>query len=86
MDRIFLSIYDSFCDFDIVNLGESKTVETLDLIRLLEQKLGIPAKVTLLPSQAGDVEKTYADISKAKEKYGYQPGYTIEEGTPRFIE
>lgn len=72
--------------FDIVNLGESQTISTLDLIRLIEKHTGKTAKLNLLPAQAGDVEKTYADISHAKKQYNYNPQFPIEKGVKYFVE
>tara|TARA_A100001015_G_scaffold310640_1_gene412421 strand:+ start:1079 stop:2008 length:930 start_codon:yes stop_codon:yes gene_type:complete len=72
-------------NFDIINLGESKTISTLDLIKLIEKNIGKEAVLNLMPSQAGDVDRTYADITKAKTKYGYQPKVSIEEGVRRYV-
>jgi UDP-glucuronate 4-epimerase len=71
--------------YDILNLGESKTISTINLIKLIENELGIKAKLKLMPAQPGDVEKTFADISKAKAKYGYNPQYPIEKGIKEFV-
>ena len=35
--------------------------------------------------QAGDVLKTYADISKAEQLIGYSPSVTFGEGIKRFV-
>lgn len=35
--------------------------------------------------QPGDVEKTYADISKAKQILKYEPRISFEEGIKNFI-
>ncbi len=71
--------------YDIINLGESKTISTLELINLIEKELGKKAKLKLLPSQAGDVEKTFADISHAQKTYNYRPNYSIEKGIKHFV-
>ena len=36
--------------------------------------------------QPGDVERTYADISKAKELIGYNPKTSFEKGIENFVE
>jgi len=76
--------YSSFI-YDVVNLGESQTIDTLGLIKLIEASLGKKAKLNLLPAQPGDVEKTFADISHAKKTYNYNPQYPIEKGVTEFI-
>lgn len=73
-------------DYHIYNLGESKTIELMDLIHLLEESSGQVAKIKWLPNQPGDVPITYADISRARHDLAYHPKVTIEEGIPKFIE
>jgi len=70
--------------FEIVNLGESRTVELRELIDLLEHALGIKAERRHEPEQPGDVPSTWADVSKAKRILGYSPQVPIEEGLKRF--
>ncbi|RAP38296.1 epimerase [Candidatus Marinamargulisbacteria bacterium SCGC AAA071-K20] len=71
--------------YDIVNLGESQTISTLDLIKLIEKYTGQSAKLKLLPAQPGDVEQTYADISHAIKVYQYKPQFTVEKGVEAFV-
>jgi len=72
--------------FDIFNLGESQTVRLDYLISLLEKSLGKTANIDRQPPQPGDVPITYADISKARTKLGYNPTVKIEVGIPKFVE
>jgi UDP-glucuronate 4-epimerase len=73
-------------DYEVINLGESRTVELRELISLLEKELGTRAQVDRQPSQPGDVPQTYADITKARRLLGYDPQTNIEEGLHRFVE
>ncbi|MCC6740661.1 MAG: GDP-mannose 4,6-dehydratase [Planctomycetia bacterium] len=70
--------------FEIVNLGESRTVELRELVELLEKALGRRAERQNLPEQPGDVPATWADVSKAKRLLGYRPCVPIETGLKRF--
>jgi UDP-glucuronate 4-epimerase len=72
--------------YDLFNLGESQTVTLNRLLELLEAALGRKAVVQRHPPQPGDVPVTFADISKAREKLGYNPRTKIEHGIPRFVE
>ncbi|VAX25490.1 dTDP-glucose 4,6-dehydratase [hydrothermal vent metagenome] len=72
--------------YEVFNLGESRTIMLKELIALIEKEVGKKANIEKLPLQPGDVEQTYADISKAKEMLGYDPQYEIEEGIKNFIE
>ena len=73
-------------DYEILNLGDSNTVELNQLISLIENALEKTAKKRHLPEQPGDVPVTFADISKSRRKLGYKPKVLIEEGIPRFAE
>ena len=73
-------------NYEIVNLGESRTVELRELISILENALGERAKIDWQPMQPGDVPQTFADITKARRLLGYNPQTQIEEGIKRFVE
>lgn len=73
-------------DYEIFNLGESRTVELRELIGLLEKELGRTAIIDRQPVQPGDVPRTFADTSKARRLLGYDPRTPIEEGIRRFVE
>lgn len=70
----------------VINLGESRTVELNELISLLENELGVNAKILRQPLQPGDVPQTYADITRARSLLGYNPKTQIEDGLTRFVE
>ena len=73
-------------DYEVINLGESRTVELRELISLLERELDLHAVIETQPLQPGDVPQTFADISKARALLGYDPQTQIEEGIRRFVE
>lgn len=72
--------------YDIYNLGESRPVRLDVLIGELEKALGKKAVWDRLPPQPGDVEQTYADVTKAVRKLGYQPKTQLHAGLARFVE
>lgn len=72
--------------FEIFNIGESQTVTLKRLVELLENALGKKAILDTQPAQPGDVPITYADISKAQAKLGYNPKVRIETGIQKFIQ
>jgi UDP-glucuronate 4-epimerase len=73
-------------NYEVINLGESRTVELRELIVLLEQQIGQKAIIDSQPLQPGDVPQTFADISKARRLLGYNPQTQIEDGIRRFVE
>jgi UDP-glucuronate 4-epimerase len=72
--------------YEVINLGESRTVSLSELISLLESELGRDAIIDRRPLQPGDVPQTFADITKARRLLGYDPRTPIEEGIRRFVE
>jgi UDP-glucuronate 4-epimerase len=80
-----ISSLDRVNDFEIFNLGESKTISLIDLIKLLEKYTNRRAKLNYLPIQAGDVKQTFADITKAQDFLNYSPKMSMEEGLINFI-
>ncbi len=72
--------------YEVFNLGESQTITLKQLIDLLEKAVGRKAVLDPKPLQPGDVPLTCADVTKAREKLGYQPQVKIEQGIPLFVE
>jgi UDP-glucuronate 4-epimerase len=70
---------------EIFNLGESRTVRLDKLIALISNALGVEPSIELLPPQPGDVQRTCADISKARRVLGYDPCVAIEGGIVDFV-
>lgn len=70
---------------EIFNLGESATTTLRELVALLENAIGQRAILDRRPRQPGDVEHTYADISRARALLGYAPTVPIRDGIPAFV-
>lgn len=71
--------------FDIINLGESRTIELKEMIEVLGEEMGIEPRIRRLPLQPGDVERTFADIAKARLLLGYEPRWSFREGIRKFV-
>ena len=72
--------------FEIVNLGESRTVPLTEMIDTVARTMGVTPEIERLPMQPGDVVRTFADITKAGRLFGYDPQTGFEEGVERFVE
>ena len=71
--------------YRIFNIGNESTVELLRYIQVLEQELGLPARMELLPLQAGDVPDTEADVSELIAQVGYRPTVSVDQGVANFV-
>ena len=72
--------------YEILNLGNSSPVSLKEMINIIGQVIGVEPKIKQLPMQPGDVDRTFADISKAKELIGYNPKTSFKEGIENFVE
>ncbi len=72
--------------FNVFNLGESNAISLSELVSLLERSIGKKADIRYLPMQDGDVFRTFADISRARNVLGYNPVVNIEEGIRNYVE
>jgi UDP-glucuronate 4-epimerase len=72
--------------FEIVNLGESRTVTLSEMINVVGDEMGESPEIERLPMQPGDVSRTLADVSKARRLIGYEPSTDFRAGIRRFLE
>lgn len=72
--------------FNVYNIGSGRTVTLNYYIELIEKNLGKKAIKELLGIPAGDITKTFSDISKMKSDFGYEPKTSVEEGVKNFID
>ena len=71
--------------YEILNIGNSSPTSLKEMINTIAKVLGVEPKIKQLPMQPGDVDRTFADISKAKKLIGYEPKTTFEEGIRKFV-
>ncbi len=72
--------------YRIFNLGHNRPVEVLLFVRMLEQMLGRPAQVELLPAQPGDMLETGASIERLHAAIGFTPRVALEDGLRHFVD
>lgn len=72
-------------DFEIINLGNSNPVTLVDIISTLEKTISKKAKIKKLPMQLGDVEKTWANIVKARRLFDWEPKIKLADGIREYI-
>jgi UDP-glucuronate 4-epimerase len=70
--------------FEIVNLGNSSPCTVNDLVEKLAAALGIEPRVRRVERPAGEMNVTYADVTKAKDLWGWRPEVAFEDGLRDF--
>ena len=76
----------SLAPYRVYNIGNSRPVELMRYVHVLEECLGRTAKIDFQPMQPGDVPETYADTTALQAAVGYKPDTSIEEGVTRFVD
>ena len=76
----------SYCPYRVYNIGNNNKEKLLRYIEVLENCLGIKAKMNMLEMQPGDVPATYADVDDLVRDLDYRPNTTLEFGIARFVD
>lgn len=66
--------------YQVFNLGSGIGVSVLQLINEFQKSAGVKLNYVMGPRRPGDVEKTYADCTKANLVLGWKTKYSISEG------
>lgn len=72
--------------YEIINLGSNNPISLKEMINTIGEVLNVEPNIEVLPMQPGDVDRTYADITKANKLLGYNPSITFKEGIEKFVE
>lgn len=70
--------------YEVINLGNNRTVSLSDLVDALSFALGVSPRIDWQPEQPGDVPQTWASIEKARTLLGYSPDTPLETGLAAF--
>ena len=72
--------------YRVFNIGRGKPQKLKDFVSVLENCLGIKAKIDYRGMQQGDVKTTHADTQALEDYIGYSPKISIEDGVKNFVE
>lgn len=82
---VMAAIDDDKLAYEIINLGGGEPVTLRRMIETIEDTVGKKAIIEQQPMQPGDVDKTVADISKARKLLGYNPSTSFKDGVTKFV-
>ena len=71
--------------YTTVNLGNNNPVTLMELVDTIYTVMGKEKNVVYEAMQPGDVDITYADISKAAKLFNYKPATKLADGITKFI-
>lgn len=66
--------------YRIWNLGGSHPTSLREMIATIERVVGQSARIEHAPAQPGDVERTFADLTRSRAELGYEPRTPFERG------
>jgi len=75
----------SSAPYKVYNIGNNSPVKLMNFIKAIENELGIEVKKKMLPLQAGDVPKTFANVEDLIKNVNYKPETSIEDGIKQFV-
>lgn len=70
----------------VYNLGNDRPEPLMDLIHLTEHSVNAQAIKQFEEMQAGDLERTWADIDRARAELDYAPQVSLKDGLAQFAE
>ena len=70
----------------IYNIGNQNPIALMRFIEVLQDCLGIQARLDMQPMVPGDVPNTWADTQTLAQAVGYQPNTPVETGIARFVD
>ena len=85
VEGILGSLHYQGSNYEVINLGNDQTVTLSEMIETIETVLDKKAEINRLPEQPGDVPQTWADVTKAKKLFGYEPKTNFSEGIQSFV-
>jgi UDP-glucuronate 4-epimerase len=72
--------------YEVINLGRGEPVLVSDFIATFERLTGKKVPFVEAPRPGADVERTHANIEKARRLLGYDPRVSVAEGAERFLD
>ncbi|HZW16786.1 MAG TPA: NAD-dependent epimerase/dehydratase family protein [Brevundimonas sp.] len=70
----------------ILNLGAGRREKLSRYITVLEDAIGKPAILNVMPTQEGEMTRTEADVAETRAALGYEPRTPIDMGVKRFVD
>lgn len=71
--------------YEVINLGSGQPIRLLEMVKALEEALGVKAEVEFSPPQPGDVPQTWASVEKAQRLLNWCANTNFEQGLEAFV-
>jgi UDP-glucuronate 4-epimerase len=81
-----LQALDTPAKFEVFNLGNSHPIRIDEMVETLGRALEKPVRRRFVPTPAGEMLLTHADLTKSHRALGYSPKVSFQQGTQQFAE
>jgi UDP-glucose 4-epimerase len=81
-----LACFKEGIDGEVFNIAYGKATSVNELFRILKELTGRNLEPIYEPPRPAEVRHSFADIRKAKEKLGYIPRVSLEEGLKLLVD
>jgi nucleoside-diphosphate-sugar epimerase len=72
--------------YEVINLGSDRPMVLMDALKLIERLIGKQAKIEYQPFHKADILATWADITTARQKLGWEPAVSHEQGIENLVD
>jgi nucleoside-diphosphate-sugar epimerase len=72
--------------YEVINLGSDRPMVLMDALKLIERLIGKQAKIEYQPFHKADILATWADITTARQKLGWEPAVSHEQGIGNLVD
>ncbi|WP_269526960.1 GDP-mannose 4,6-dehydratase [Coraliomargarita parva] len=86
VDGVMAALNYTDSTYEVINLGNNRTVSLSEMIATIESVLGKQAQIDRQPEQPGDVPQTWADVAKAGRLLNYHPTTSFRDGIQAFVD
>jgi len=70
---------------EVFNVGTGESTTLLDLVDQISELLGVDARPNFEEERSGDIRHSWADLSKSRERLGYEPQFSLSEGLRKTV-
>jgi dTDP-L-rhamnose 4-epimerase len=87
VDATILGIEKEEANYEVFNVGTGVPIDVITVANSLIENYGIKVPVNISGNyRLGDIRHNYADLSKIKEKLGFEPKFSFKQGLKQFTD
>lgn len=87
VDATILGIEKDEANYEVFNVGLGKAIDVMTVANTLVAEYASETNITITGNyRLGDIRDNYADLSKIKNKLGFEPKINFKEGISKFVE